>query len=138
MGLVIDTSAFVALERGGASEAGLQALDEPAVLPAIVYAELLAGVRLADSGHRARERRSKIEALTAQLPVTEFGTDTADHWADVYAELSRAGRLIPANDLAVAATARQLSFGVLVGPADEGHFRRVPNLRVEVLGSEQT
>jgi hypothetical protein len=33
----------------------------------------------------------------------------------------------------VAATARQLKFGVLVGPRDEQHFRSVPDLRVEVL-----
>jgi len=26
-----------------------------------------------------------------------------------------------------------LGFGVLVGPADEAHFRRVPGLRVHVL-----
>jgi predicted nucleic acid-binding protein len=47
--------------------------------------------------------------------------------------LSRAGRLIPSNDLAVAATALDLGFGVLVGPTDEAHFRAVPGLRVVAL-----
>ena len=36
-----------------------------------------------------------------------------------------AAALIPSNDLAVAATAQHLGFGVLVGPLDEHHFRRV-------------
>jgi len=51
----------------------------------------------------------------------------------LYARLSRRGRLIPSNDLAVAATALDLGFGVLVGPTGEAHFRAVPGLRVVVL-----
>jgi len=43
--------------------------------------------------------------------------------------------LIPQNDIAVAATARTLGFGVLVGPADEAHFRSVAGLEVRVLGA---
>ena len=54
-------------------------------------------------------------------------------WARLFAQLSRAGRLIPANDLAVAATARHLGFSVLVGPSDEAHFSRVPDLDVRTL-----
>ncbi len=46
---------------------------------------------------------------------------------------SRQGRLIPANDLAVAATAFHLGYGVLVGPRDEAHFRRVQGLHVVTL-----
>lgn len=41
--------------------------------------------------------------------------------------------LIPQNDIAVAATARAIGFGVLVGPSDEVHFRQVPGLDVRVL-----
>lgn len=50
-----------------------------------------------------------------------------------FTTLSRQGRLIPANDLAVAAPALHLGFGVVVGPRDEAHFRSVPGLRVERL-----
>jgi len=45
--------------------------------------------------------------------------------------------VIPSNDLCVAATALHLDFGVLVGPREEGRFRRVPVLRVEVLGAAE-
>jgi predicted nucleic acid-binding protein len=45
--------------------------------------------------------------------------------------LHRAGTPIPGNDMMVAATALELNFGVLVGPGDEVHFRRVDGLRVE-------
>jgi predicted nucleic acid-binding protein len=94
-GFVLDTSALVALERDpGAWERVSQATSQaPAVLPAIVYAELLAGARLAESR----------------------------------------GRLIPANDLAVAATALHLGFAVLAGPRDDAHFRGIPGLKVVTL-----
>ena len=135
MGLVIDTSALVALERAeiGWDDALSRLGDEPVALPAIVYAELLVGVHLAGSPVRARERRAKIAALATRVPIVEFDAEVAERWADLFADLRRKGRLIPANDLAVAATARRLEFGVLVGPRDEAHFRTVPNLRVVLL-----
>jgi predicted nucleic acid-binding protein len=103
------------------------------MLPAIVYAELLVGVRLADTPTRAASRRAKIGALLTRVPIVLFGPEIAERWADLFATLSREGRLIPANDLAVAATAFHLGFGALVGPDDEAHFRRVSGLRVEAF-----
>ena len=135
MGLVIDTSALVTLERSARPwEAGLEAaLGEPAALPAIVYAELLCGVHLAAGPARAAKRRARSDALVAVAPIVEFGQSVAEHWADLFAHLSKRGRMIPSNDLAVAATAQALDFGVLVGPRDERHFREVAGLRVVVL-----
>ena len=135
MGLVIDTSALVAAERAGSgwerlvSEWG----DESVVLPAVVYAELLVGVALADSADRASRRRGKIAALVARVPIVDFGREIAEAWAELFARLSRQGQLIPANDLAVAATALHLGFGVLVGDRDEEHYHRIPALQVRVL-----
>jgi len=133
VGLVIDTSALVSLER---LESGWDRLladfgDEAVVLPAIVYGELLVGVRLASSAARGSSRRAKIAALTDRVPLVDFGREVAERWADLFAQLSRRGQLIPANDLAVAATALHLDFGVLVGDRDEAHFRRVAGLRVQ-------
>ena len=135
MGLLIDTSALVALERGGGTW-GDAVVDERAAVPSIVYAELLVGVRLADTPERASNRQKKIDALVGRIPVVDFGIEAADRWATLFADLQRAGELIPSNDLAVAATALHLDFGVLVGPTDEAHFRRVEGLRVEVLGPQ--
>lgn len=111
--------------------------QEPGAIAAIVYAELLVGVRMAESRRRAASRRAKLDALISTLPIVEFGPAEAERWADLYASLSRSGQLIPANDLVVAATALELGHGVLVGPADELHFRRVPDLRVIVLSETQ-
>ena len=135
MGLVIDTSALVVLERSAGDWGDRLPAEEAAFVPAIVYAELLVGVHLADSPRRAAARRAKIDAMVAVAPIVDFGPAVAERWAELYARLSREGQMIPANDLVVAATALELECGALVGPADETHFRRVPGLRVVVLQS---
>lgn len=141
MGLVIDTSALITVERRAAHTPSahawtvlLQRLSsEPVVLPAIVLAELLVGVSMADTPKRAAARRARVDALVAHVPVVDFDAAIAEEWARLFAALSRHGRLIPANDLAVAATAKRLDYGVLVGPSDERHFKAVEDLRVETL-----
>lgn len=135
MGLVVDTSAFIAVERAGKRwEKTVERLgDEPAVIPAIVYAELLVGVYLAEHPRQAARRRAQIEAMASRCPIVEFGREIAARWSELFATLSRAGAMIPANDLAVAATALHLEFGVVVGPEGEAHFRKVPGMRCESL-----
>ncbi len=141
MGLVIDTSALIAVERHSASLKGQDAwarqfpqlAAEPVVLPAIVLAEVLVGVAMADTAIRAAARRARVDALVAHVPVVDFDAEVAEEWARLFTSLSRSGRLIPSNDLAVAATAVRLQFGVLVGPSDEKHFKMIDGLRVETL-----
>jgi len=130
VGLVADTSAIVAIERGADAVD-----DDPVVIPAIVYGELLLGVTLTADPVRAAERRAKVAAVVAACPVVEFGRALAERWAQLVGELRRAGEPIPSNDAQVAATALELGFAVLVGPGDEQHFRRVPGLAVRVLSA---
>jgi len=131
MGLILDTSALVALERS----AGRLSLppDETYALPTIVWAEALVGVRLAADASRAARRLARLEAIRKLTGLEDFTPIVAEHYADIFSDLSRRGCLIPQNDIAVAATARALGFGVLVGPADETHFRAVAALEVRVL-----
>jgi predicted nucleic acid-binding protein len=153
VGIVIDTSALIAVERGpqrarraktadrlapaDAMSAWTQVLraigDQPAAIPAIVYAELLVGVELADNAKRAAARRARIDALTAHVLLIDFNAEIAQVWARLFATMNRAGRAVPANDLAVAATAIHLEYAVLVGPSDEKHFRAIEGLKVETL-----
>ena len=134
MGLILDTSALVAWER--AQAAGEQvdlSPDEVIVIPAIVWAEALIGVRLAATSRQAAQRRARLEALRSVTQIEPFTPQVAEHYADIYSELSAAGTLIPQNDIAVAATARAIGYGVLVGLRDERHYRQVRDLRVQVL-----
>ncbi|MFM8789235.1 MAG: PIN domain-containing protein [Chthoniobacterales bacterium] len=135
MGLVIDTSALIELERALASGADVATdADEPAVIPAIVWAEGVVGVNLAANQAAAQTRRQRLDIVRDKAPVVPFTAETAGRYASIFAQLHAGGRLIPANDIAVAATALELGFGVLVGRQDEAHFRRVKGLRVVTLG----
>jgi predicted nucleic acid-binding protein len=130
---VIDTSALVAAERTGAELLVPGDPLDPVAIPAIVYAELLLGVELA-GGRRQRElRRAGIESIVARFGIVEFGAAIAERWAALASALRRKGAMIPGNDLAVAATAVELGFDVLVGPEDEAHFRRVAGLGVRIV-----
>jgi len=137
VGIVLDTSALIELERSLDREKPPSLpLDEITAIPAIVWAEALIGVRLADSPARAARRRAHLEALRRRAGIVPFSPEMAEHYADIYAELSKLGSLIPQNDIAVAATGRLLGYAVLVGPRDEDHFRRVPGLEVCVISHE--
>ena len=134
MGLILDTSALVAWERAeNAGQTVSLAENEELVMPAVVWAEALAGVRLADSAARAARRMARLEALRRVMGIEPFTVETAEHHADIFAELTQSGMMIPQNDIAVAATARCLGCGVLVGPKDEAHFRRIAGLEVRIL-----
>lgn len=139
MGLVIDTSAFVSFARAGTAWEGLlgEIAAEPVAVPGIVYGELLVGVALARGRAQGTRRRARIDALVATTGIVEFDEAIAREWAELFGLLSRRGRMIPSNALAVAATARHLSYGVLVGPSDERHFREVPRLRVVTVAESR-
>lgn len=144
MGLVIDTSAIVEIERMAESRNGdgdtwqelrARAGDAVVVIPAIVCAEILVGVELASGTKRAGQRRARLEELCARVPVIDFDLDVARAWARLFAALQQSGRMIPANDLAVAATATYLAYGVLVGRGGEKHFRAIDGLEVMTVSA---
>ena len=134
MGLVLDTSALVELERLLPRQPSSDLpWAEDLILPAIVWAEALAGVRLADTPFHAARRRARLEAVRVHVPIDPFSAEVAEHYADIFAELMQSGKMIPQKDIAVAATARAAGFGVLTGPQDEKHFKRVHGLVIRVL-----
>jgi hypothetical protein len=53
--------------------------SEELILPAIVWAEALTGVRLADSPIRAAKRRARLEAIRGVTGVEPFTAETAEH-----------------------------------------------------------
>jgi tRNA(fMet)-specific endonuclease VapC len=135
VGIVLDTSALVVLERSATSleRALSEHLDEPMAIPMVVWAELLVGVRMAGSPDTAARRRARLEQLRLHVPLLPFDAAIAEHYADIFAECIRNGRMIPQNDMAVAATARKLGYSVVVGDRDEAHFRGIRHLQVITL-----
>ncbi len=95
MGLILDTSAIVAWERALGSGRRPKVPREAFAIPAIVWAEALAGVRMADSSRRAAARQSNLEKIRALGGIEPFTAEVAGHYADIFAELASTGGMIP-------------------------------------------
>ena len=135
MGIILDTSAVIVLERRATGWDALfeTAGDLPVFMPAIVWGELLVGVQLADSVDRALKRKERLDRLRASVPIIPFTEATAAIYAELFAEASNRGKPIPTNDLCVICTAVLYGHSVLVGPKQEKHFQQVSRVRVVVL-----
>lgn len=135
MGIVIDTSVLVTLERAGRSWddllSGLKSgtEDDPFVaIAAITVSELLVGVLRADSKSRRALRGDFVEQVIGKVTVLSFDLASARVHARVWAGLSGSGETIGPSDLLIAATALANGHAVLTENFRE--FQRVPDLDV--------
>ncbi len=127
----LDTSAYIDTLRGDRRFASI--LDAAAWIgvPTIVLGELRAGFRLGRKGAREEARLSEFlsSPVVAVVPVDE---DVAECYADIAADLRRAGTPIPANDAWIAACAAHTGSTVLTADA---HFERIRRIGVLTFGS---
>lgn len=128
MGILIDTSVLVSVERGSLAAADLLVWvgpDEELSISVVTFAELLVGVHRA-SGRRAQERSARVEGLLAHYEPVEITEAVARAYALASAELGRRGTPVDANDLWIGATA--IAGGFTVATLD-GDFNRIPGVR---------
>jgi predicted nucleic acid-binding protein len=130
MGALIDSSIFIAAERG---QLDLERVlreqpDEPIALAAITASELLHGLHRTATPAQRRRRESFVESLLSELPVVSFDLVTARIHASLWAELAAKGTPIGAHDLLIAATA--LTLGYDVATRDQRSFLKIPGLKV--------
>ena len=129
MGIVVDTSVFIAFERDSQAVdlSGLPA-DDDLFLSVITVSELLVGVHRANSPARRNRRLAYAEAILAGFPILPLDTETARMHAHLQAAQLDAGLRSGAHDLLIAATALAHGYGVLTRDVDD--FQRVPGLTV--------
>jgi tRNA(fMet)-specific endonuclease VapC len=134
LGILIDTSVLVALEREGAPPSAVgEALEvEPVFLAAITASELLHGVHRADSASRRGRREKFVETILETVPVLPFDLLVAREHARIWADLAQTGRLIGAHDMQIAATGIAHDLGLLT--ANRREFDRVEGLVVKAWG----
>jgi tRNA(fMet)-specific endonuclease VapC len=130
VGLLIDSSVFVDLERAGSapSEAVERLGDEPVCLAAITASELLHGVHRAESAVRRGRRETFVEAILSWVPVLPFDLEAARAHSRVWADLRRRGELIGAHDMLIAATAIARQLRLLT--SNLRHFDRIEGLQI--------
>jgi predicted nucleic acid-binding protein len=130
MGLVIDSSVLIGLERRGyrPDEITLLTGSNEIVMSSVTVSELSYGIHVADSVARRERRQQFVDALVAMIPVLPFDVDVARFHAELWARMSAAGQRIGSHDLLIAATALFWQYEVLSD--DLSDFGRVPDLIV--------
>jgi len=134
MGVIIDTSVWVDVERGRLAPADVAAItgEEPAYLAPPVIAELEYGVQRAQTSDQ-RHKRAAAVARIRKKPCLVIDAETGVTFGRLAADLDSAGR--PSThriqDLWLAALAVQHNLKVLTQNAKD--FQDIPGLKVLII-----
>ena len=134
MGLVLDSTALVAAERGKVPISELlgtlqgQHGGTDVVISAISVVELDHGIYRARSPEQKLKRRNYLETVFASIPVEPFTREIGHTVAQIDAEARMTGRVIPFADLLIGGTALHLGYGLVT--RNESHFRLIAGLTV--------
>jgi tRNA(fMet)-specific endonuclease VapC len=132
LGILIDSSVFIAAERGHLPTGTMLAFTNFAggeyLMAAITASELLHGIYRAKTEQQRLARTADVENILSNLILIPFDLAVARVHAQLDASLRATGNKVGANDLAIAATA--LTHGHDVMTKDLRSFPRVPGLKV--------
>jgi len=120
--LIVDTNALSAFIEGDAAAGELLRQQSRVCIPVIVLGEYRYGI--AGSRHRAIYEQW-LDLRTPHFDVLHVTDDTAVTYAEIRVILKQQGTPIPANDVWIAALARQLRLPVL---SRDRHFDGIPGV----------
>lgn len=122
---LIDTSVAVEMLVGRVSARQALARGGELLISSITVGELLFGAR---KSRQTEANIAHIEALLAEMPVLSVNTNSARHYGALKDILRRKGKMIPDNDLWIAALAIQHD---LILVTRDKHFQEVDNIICE-------
>jgi len=125
MGLLIDSSCLIAVERGETDLSGLP--PEARAVSVVTVSELLQGA-YGPSPAGAARGLAWLERLLAAIQPLPIDEPVARVHAHLWNELKRTGSMIGAHDLWIGATA--LAYDLGVATRNRRDFERIPGLRV--------
>lgn len=127
----LDTSAYSNFRRGNDEVATLLDQAELVGVPAVALGELRTGFLL---GGKRRRNEAELGAFLDNpvVQVLPVDAETSRQYAEIVAELRKAGTPIPTNDIWIAATAARNGATVLTCDA---HFERVGRVGSIVIGA---
>jgi len=133
-GVLIDTGAFIADERGRFNlSAFIRGISgTPYAMSSVTAAELLIGVEKAAGSLHFAKKRMSAERYFFGFRILDFDLACARRWAVLTADLQEQGQIIGPHDLLIAATA--IRHGYAVATFNVGEFSRVRDLVTIPLG----
>ncbi len=134
MGFLIDTSLWIAIERGKLSAADIHAItrQSPIYLSPVNLAEMRFGIELMKDA-KLKQRAVAMLRRLQRKPLLRITGETADVFGVLAAKLTRAGRGhdFRIQDLWLAAQAIQRQFTLLTANAKD--FNDVPGLKYVIV-----
>lgn len=129
MNILLDTSAYSALQRGDTRVLNVLRRAEVVSVPVIVLGEIHSGFR---AGTCCPENEEQLRRFLSRpsVQILNLTAETALHYGEIDVLLRRKGRPIPCNDVWIAAAA--MEHGLRLLTLDE-HFREIPLLLIEPL-----
>lgn len=138
MGWLVDTSLWIAVERGTLSAADIQAItrQESVYLSPVNIAEIQFGADMMPAGSQRQRAMAMLRRLRRK-PQLRITVDTAEKFGNLAARLRKAGRdpNVRVNDLWLAAQAIQRDCRLLTSNAKD--FADIPGLKLVVLKVRQ-
>ena len=134
MGFLIDTSLWIAVERGAIGAADIHAITGPSplYLSPVNVAEIRFGIELM-TGPRQKQRSLTAFRRMRRKPLLRITAETAETFGILVAKLTRAGRGhdFRVQDLWLAAQAIQRDLTLLTANAKD--FQDIPGLKYVAL-----
>jgi len=100
--VVLDTCALIEIGHGHPKVVRLLADADQLLIPTVVIGEFLAGT---DDTKRGRHMSNWLHDFLNHVIIAPIALSTAGHFASLYCGLRRSGKMIPQNDLWIAAVA---------------------------------
>jgi tRNA(fMet)-specific endonuclease VapC len=128
----LDTSAYSNFRRGNEEVAALLDQAELVGVPTIALGELRTGFLL---GERRRRNEAELDAFLESpvVQVLPVDSETSRQYAEIVADLRKAGTPLPTNDIWIAATAARNGTSVLTCDAHFERITRVGSIVIEVV-----
>lgn len=134
MGFLIDTSLWIAIERGKISAADIHAItrQEPLFVSPVNLAEIRFGTDLMTDAKQKQRAMAMLRRMRRK-PLLRITGETAETFGTLAAKLTRAGRGpdFRIQDLWLAAQAVQREFTLLTANAKD--FQDIPDLKFVAL-----
>ena len=121
--MILDTNALSAIADNEPAAVRIFSHAATIELPVIVLGEYCFGIA---QSRRRSEYETWLEELIAATRVLPVDEETSGHYAQVRAELKKAGRPVPSNDLWIAALSRQHRLPLM---SQDQHFDAVQGLK---------
>jgi tRNA(fMet)-specific endonuclease VapC len=121
--VILDTNALSAIADNEPAAVRIFSHAATIELPVIVLSEYRFGIAQSRRRDEYEKWLGELIAATKVLPVDD---ETSGHYAQIRAELKKAGLPIPSNDLWIAALSRQHRVPVM---SHDQHFDAVPGVK---------